>query len=55
MLRRALPEKAVGALARDSMSVVTILVVVAAALVLLSEGGLALLMGNFDRICDGLE
>jgi hypothetical protein len=37
------------------MSVVTILGVVAAALVLLSVGGVFLLMRKFDRIYDGLE
>jgi hypothetical protein len=38
-----------------AMSVVTILGVVAAALVLLSVGGVFLLMRKFDRIYDGLE
>jgi hypothetical protein len=44
-----------GALGEATMSVVTILGVVGAALVLLSLGGLAVLRRKPDRIYDGLE
>ena len=46
---------AVGGAREDSMSVITIMSVVAAAFVLLSLGSAVLLMRKFDRIYDGLE
>ena len=55
MLSGALPENGRWGRSEDSMSVVAILSVVGAAFVLLSLGGLAVLMRKFNRIYDGLE